>query len=118
MPRYKFKCTSCDKIEPRRVKVGTTNIDCECGNKMVWQMPTLNGASEVLETVDKDSGTEWRADHKDDLEKRKAEYFWKHEVPRLVDSGVYGLDTLLENGWIIINEKGQIEVQTKPPHRR
>ena len=81
-------------------------------------MPTLNGASEVLETVDKESGTQWRPDHKDDLEKRKAEYFWKHEVPRLVDSGTYGIDTMLENGWITVNEKGQIEVQSTPPHRR
>lgn len=118
MPRFKFKCTACDKIEPRRVKVGTKEVECECGNKMVWQMPTLNGASEVLETIDKESGTQWRSDHKDDLEKRKAEYFWKHEVPRLVDSGTYGLDTLIENGWVIINEKGQIEVQTTPPHKR
>lgn len=118
MPRYKFKCISCDKIEPRRVKVGTADIECDCGNKMIWQMPTLNGASEVLETVDRDSGTQWRADHKEDLETRKAEYFWSVEVPRMVDSGTYGLETMLENSWIIVNEKGEIEVQNTPPHKR
>ena len=118
MPRFKFKCSSCGTIEPKRVKVGTKEIDCKCGGKMVWQMPTLNGSVESLETVDKDAGTQWRSNHREDLETRKAEYFWKHEVPRLVDSGTYGLDTMLENGWIIVNEKGEIEVQDKPPHRR
>jgi len=118
MPRYRFKCTCCNKMEPRRVKVGTKTINCECGGEMVWQMPTLNGASEVLETVDKDSGIQWRTDHREDLEKRKAEYFWSVEVPRMVDSGTYGLETMLENSWVIVNEKGQIEVQNKPPHKR
>ncbi len=118
MPRFKFKCNSCDTIEPRRVKVGVKEVDCTCGSKMVWQMPTLNGSTEVLETVDKDAGTQWRPDHREDIETRKAEYFWKHEVPRLVDSGTFGLDTMLENGWITVNEKGEIEVQNTPPHRR
>ena len=118
MPRFKFKCEKCNTITAQRVKVGTRHIDCSCGENAVWQMPTLNGSSEVLETVDKDFGTEWRADHKDDIEMRKAKYFWQHEVPRLVDSGTYGLDTMIENGWIIINDKGEIVVQTTPPHKR
>ena len=118
MPRFKFKCPQCDEIITKRVAVGTQEIDCKCGGRMQWQMPMLIGASEVTETVDKNFGTKWRADHRDDLQMRKAQYFWQHEVPRLVNSGTYGLDTMLENGWIIVNDKGEIEIQTKPPHKR
>lgn len=81
-------------------------------------IPRLNGAVESLETVDKESGTKWRADHNEDLKARSDLYFWKHHVPRLVDSGVYSLETLLQNGWVIVNAKGQIEVQTTPPNKR
>lgn len=118
MPRFKFKCSKCNTIVAKRVKIHTKEIECECGEIMQWQMPILNGTSEVTETVDKNFGTKWRADHKDDLKMRKDLYFWQHEVPRLVNSGIYGLDTLIENGWIIINDKGEIEIQTKPPHKR
>ena len=118
MPRFKFKCPKCESVTIRNVSIGTREIECECGDTAVWQMPTLNGSAEVTETVDKNLGTKWRANHRDDIETRKANYFWKHEVPRLVDSGVYGLTTMLEQGWIIVNDKGQIEIQNKPPHKR
>jgi len=118
MPKFRFKCKQCDSVIVKYVKPGTKEIECACGGSAIWQMPRLNGAADVTETVDKDFGTKWRADHKDDLKKRKDEYFWQHEVPRLVNSGTYELQTMLENGWIKVNDKGEIEIQNKPPHKR
>lgn len=118
MPKFKFKCEKCNIITTKQVKVGVRYIDCSCGEQAIWQMPTINGNTEVLETIDKDFGTEWRADHRDDIQMRKEKYFWEKEVPRLVDSGTYSLETMLENNWLIVNDKGEIEVQNKPPNKR
>jgi len=36
-------------------------------------------------------------------------------VPRLVNSGTYGLDTMLENEWIWVDDNDKIHIYDKPP---
>lgn len=118
MPKYRFYCSDCredfTKIEGRHVE----ETECPyCSGGAQRQMPTLN-SSEVTETVDKYVGKRLPTNNKDLIEQRRQEYYWKYEVPDLVRSGVYSLETQIENGWIIVKDDGTIEIQDKPPHRR
>jgi hypothetical protein len=85
---------------------------------MARNHPTLNGPSNVTEVVDKYTGIKQRTDQSLDIKQRKDEYYWTVEVPRLVNSGTYSVETMLENGWIIIDDNHQIKIQNKPPHKR
>ena len=95
------------------------HIKCaNCEAEMNRQLPSLNGPAEVRETIDKLSGVEWKQDQKEILKGRRDDYYWSVEVPRMVNSGKYSAETMLENGWIYIDDKGQVHTHTKPPGRR
>lgn len=81
-------------------------------------MPRLAGQSQVNETIDKHSGIVWQADQQESIKARRDKYYWEQEVPRFVHSGVYGLDTMLENGWVYLNEKEEMCIHNKPPSER
>jgi hypothetical protein len=85
---------------------------------MEIQLPTLVGASEVRETVNAGTGVRWKQDQPDMIKQRHDEYFWSHEVPRLVASGTYSVQTMVEQGWIWFDDNKQMQVYAKPPHRR
>ena len=79
-------------------------------------MPVISG-QEVRETVDTYVGTKWKQDQKDLVKERKADYFWEIEVPKKVNSGIYSLQTMLENGWVYVDDKGKLQTRTKPPQK-
>lgn len=120
MPKYTFKCVlghSIQRVVPSSIE-GFPCTHGPCSAVMSRQLPTLNGPSTVTEVVNKYTGVEQRRDQKEQVEERKAEYFWTVEVPRFVASGVYSIETMLENGWIWVDDNMQVRVHTKPPHRR
>jgi hypothetical protein len=80
-------------------------------------MPSLNGKSTVTEVVDKYLGQTHIEDQRKILEDRKQDYYWAVEVPRFVNSGTYSLETMLENGWVYLNDKNEMIIRTKPPHK-
>lgn len=89
-----------------------------CGMDMLRKLPTLSGQSDVHETVDSYTGTIQREDQRKIIEKRRDDYYWTVEVPRLVNSGTYSVETMLEQGWIYLDEKQQIQINNKPPSKR
>jgi len=79
-------------------------------------MPTLRGLKNT-ETVDKFTNKKHIDDQQSIISERKADYYWEVEVPKLVNSGVYGLDTMLEQGWVYYDEKHKLVTRTKPPQK-
>lgn len=115
MPKYTFNCEcgfSAQKTLPRTKK---TIVCPDCGKDIGRSVPKLGGPVEVKETVG-DLKKKWNKDNKEIVRERKESHYWKHEVPKLVSSGVYGLDTMLENGWVYFDEKGELQIRTKPPN--
>lgn len=117
MAKYTYYCTTCNKEEHKIVTDRHRTIQCSCGTTMSRMMPRLSPSTteEIVNTHTnqahiKDQGTIVKA--------RRDEYYWSVEVPRLVNSGVYSIDTMLENGWITLGDDKQIVINTKPPHRR
>lgn len=84
---------------------------------MLRQLPKLGG-QEVKETIDKLTGRGRSIDHDELLLDRNTDHFWAVEVPRLVQSGIYGEDTMLENGWVYYDDNGKMHIHKKPLHRR
>lgn len=114
MPKYTFNC-ECGYSTQKIVSRNKKSISCpECGKEVTRSMPRLSGAVDVEENVD-DFKKKWKKDQKQLLDERQQKYYWEHEVPKMVNSGVYGLDTMLENGWVYYDEKGQLQTRTKPP---
>jgi hypothetical protein len=81
------------------------------------QMPVISPPN-VREVVDKNTGITWCDGQREMVLDRKEEYFWSVEVPRLVASGIYSLETMLENEWIWVDDAGKIHVNNKPPDKR
>ena len=119
MPKYTFICEQCKTGRQRVVSTETTSITCEyCKSDMPRSLPTLNGPSNVTEIVDKYTGIAKRRDQKEEVQERREEYYWTVEVPRFVSSGVYTLETMLENGWVRFDDHGHMHTVTKPPGKR
>lgn len=114
MPRYTFKCDACGIKKQAYTSVSKTNIICECGSNMSRLLPTLSGPSQVNETVDKLTNRKWIEGQQQILEDRKDIHYWKNEVPRMVNSGTYSLETMLEMGWVYYNDNKQLHTRTKP----
>lgn len=77
-------------------------------------LPTLSG-QEVTETVDLLTNRKWKQDQGEIIDNRKENYYWEIEVPRLVEK--YSLETCLEQGWLVYNEKEELVIN-KPPSKR
>ena len=116
MPKYIFKCGKCEKERAKYTAVSCKTIDCECGQPMKRQMPNFSGLKNT-ETVDKFTNKKHLNDHQEILTERKADYYWSVEVPKMVDSGTYQLDTMLEQNWVYFNEMGELVTRTKPPQK-
>lgn len=116
MPKYSFECSNCGnttQLYCHMDKVITCHV---CDENMQLLLPTIT--SEVRETVNKETNAHWKQDQKEILAERKANYFWEVEVPRLVNSGVYTLETMLENGWVYYDEKNNLQTRTSPPQKQ
>ena len=119
MAKYSFRCDSCGDEIQQTVSSSVTSLTCvKCNSNMRRLLPKLNGAPRVNELIDKHTGTVWQADQREQVKLRQAEYYWTVEVPRFVASGTYEVQTMLENGWITIDEKNQVHVNNVPPHKR
>lgn len=95
------------------------DVPCKsCTGTMFRQMPTLNGPANVREVIDKNTGITWTDGQQDMIKDRKDEYYWTVEVPRFVNSGIYSLETMLENQWIYVDDAGKIHTNDKPPSKR
>ena len=116
MAKYSFICDTCqDKIQVF-CQLHDKAICQKCNTNMRLMMPILAG-QEVRETINQYTGVQHKQDQKEMLAERKANYFWEVEVPRMVNSGTYSLETMLENGWVYLNEKDQLVTRTKPPQK-
>lgn len=125
MPKYTFKCSKCGSSEQKYVSSSTKEYPCsECFHRgsdnimMKRQMPTLNGPSTVTEVVDKHVNRVWQDGQQESIKARRDKYYWSVEVPRMVNSGIYSIETMLENQWVYFNEKEEICIYNKPPHER
>lgn len=119
MAKYRYICPRCNNTVQRIATLSSPAIACKvCNTNMDRQFPTLNGPSSVTEVINKYTGTTWRPNQKEEVKQRRDEYYWSVEVPRFVNSGVYSMETMLENGWIWLDDNGQIHTHTKPPNTR
>ena len=115
MPKYTFTC-KCGLSKQIYVSSLVKKHDCECGSNMNRELPTLGGIK-TTETIDKFTNRKHVTNQKEILYARKQDYYWAVEVPKLVESGVYGLDTMIEKGWVYYDEKHNLVTRTKPPQR-
>ena len=96
------------------VSTKTEETPCTCGFTMKRNFPS-NGSQKVTEVVDAFTNIRHEVDHNKNLKDRKTEYFWEVEVPRLVQT--YSIQTCLEEGWLVYNDKGELVIN-KPPSKR
>jgi hypothetical protein len=82
---------------------------------MQRQVPKVSNSS-VKEIIDTYTNVSVDPDNKNILEQRSSEHFWTVIVPRLCQE--HPADHCLREGWMYIDEKGKLQIQTKPPHRR
>jgi len=109
MPKYNFKCPSCDNKSTKFVPSTVETVDCSvCGSKMQRQLPNINSPTEVKEVVDPYLNKRLNKDHNDIMKARKANYFRDVEIPRLVEK--YSLETCLEQRWLVYNDKGELVI--------
>ena len=111
MPKYTFICEGCSHSKQIYASSTIIESECTCGFKMRRQLPKLRGLK-TTETVDKFTNQQHITDHKEILHTRKEDYYWSVEVPKMVNSGTYALDTMLEKQWVYYNEKGDLVTQT------
>jgi len=79
------------------------------------QLPKIGDLIEVRELVDPYLNKSLNKNHDDILKERKETYYWEIEVPRLIEK--YSLETCLEEGWLIYNDKGELTINKKPSKR-
>ncbi len=114
MAKYIFKCDNCgeqvEKYVPRLVK----DVACTCGSRSNRQFPNV-AQQQVTETVDSYMGTTRDQNHEEKIKERRDDHYWNVEVPRLIQT--MSLETCLEQGWLVYNEKGELVIN-KPPSKR
>ena len=116
MPKYRFLCPACKREREKYVSPSVETIPCHhCeGQEMRRQFPNA-GSQKVLEVVDSYTNVKHEPDQAKIAKDRKTEHFWEVEVPRLIQT--YSLETCLEEGWLIYDDKGELVVN-KPPSKR
>ena len=117
MPKYTFKCQKCGASIQKYVSVSTRELECECGQSMSRAMPNLLGSPKVTETVDKLTNKKHIDDQANEMKDRKSHHYWSVEVPKMVNSGIYSIETMVEQGWIYLNEKEEVVIRNKSPEK-
>lgn len=116
MPKRTFACDECYYNWQKYTSSSVEEANCpECGTRVKASMPILS-ETQSNEIIDKNRNIKWKQDQKDLLKERQDEYYWTVMVPKFVRE--YSLETCLEMGWVTVNEKGEITVNNKPPHKR
>lgn len=116
MPKYTFLCNQCNNSTQLFCQLHDKVVCSNCNIDMKLQMPIISG-QEVRETIDTYSNAIWKQDQKNMIKERKADYFWEVEVPRMVNSGIYTLETMLENGWVYYDDKNNLQTRITPPQK-
>jgi len=116
MPKYTFICERCKKNKQYFVDISEKQKECECGSIMYRQLPFLRG-TKTTEVIDKYTNVKHLNDQSSMINERKLDYYWQHEVPKMVNSGIYELSTMLQQGWVYYNEKNELVTRTKPPQK-
>jgi hypothetical protein len=114
MAKYTFHCEKCDSSKQRFTSASVKEVVCDCGGTMHRQMPNI-ALQRVTETVDSYTGVTRDQDHDDLTKNRRDDHYWTVEVPRLIET--CSIETSLENGWLVYNEKGELVIN-KPPGKR
>lgn len=117
MARYTFICPTCMSTAQTYVPSTCLSVTCSCGEEMIRQIPKVSKPT-VHETPDKHSGKKLLENHAEEMRARKEKYFWEVEVPRLVQSGTYTMETMVGNQWITMLDDKTFTVNTKPPSQR
>ena len=116
MPKYNFTCAKCQTTKHKYVPTNVETLPCEvCGEVTTRDLPNTNSPTEVREVVDPLTNRKWGKDHEAVMKKRKEDHYWEVEVPRLVQT--MSVETCLEQGWLIFNDKGELVIN-KPPSKR
>jgi hypothetical protein len=123
MPKYTFKCPECGLEEQQTVPRHIKEVSCcRCApDKESWmkrQLPKLGGQPDVNETVNEYTGVTWKEGQKEAIDERRAQSYWEVEVPRMVRSGTYSIETMLEMGWVYFNDKEEMIINDQPPNKR
>ncbi len=113
MAKNRYKCDTCESEEMKYSS--EDEFPCSCGGQKKKQMPNLAGHAQVNEVVDKYRNVTHKQDQKKIINDRRSEHYWNVEVPKLVASGTYSLETMLEMKWVYYNEKGELTTRTTPP---
>lgn len=114
MPKYVFKCGSCGSSQELFTSSKQTETACTCGQKQQRQFPNIV-QQRVTEVVDQYTGTTRDQNHAENMKDRRDEHYWNVEVPRLIQT--MSVETCLEQGWLVYNEKGELVIN-KPPSKR
>lgn len=115
MPKYTFTC-ECGHSTQQITSISTKEIACStCGKSMSRSLPKLSGKANVTEVVDSHTNVKWGDDHVKEIDDRKRTFYWEVEVPRMVNSGTYSIETMLENRWVYFDDKGKLITRTRPP---
>ena len=115
MPKYRFTCVPCNKEYERFASPRQEILPCPlCKTDMHRELPSA-GSQAVTEIVDSFTGVRNEDDQKLKTKDRRQEHFWEVEVPRLVQP--YSLQTCLEEGWLVYNDKGELVVGKQPKKR-
>jgi len=117
MPKYTFQCDRCKKSVQLYCQLHSKALCNDCNIDMTMRMPLIS-VPEVRETIDKNTNSQWKQNQTEILRERKADYFWEVEVPRLVNSGIYSLETMLENQWVFYDEKNNLQTRNTPPQKQ
>lgn len=114
MAKYVFKCATCSKSEEKFVPPLVKDIVCTCGGTSIRQFPNI-AQQQVSEVVDQYTGTKRDQNHVDNMKERRDQHYWDVEVERLIRT--MSVETSLEQGWLVYNEKGEL-VKGKAPSKR
>ena len=115
MPKFRFLCPSCNLEVERYASPKSETSECPtCKQPMRRQFPG-SGSQVVREVVDPFTNVRTASDEKEQNKARKTEYFWEVEVPRLIQT--YSLETCLQEGWLVYNDKGELVVNKSPSKR-
>jgi transcription elongation factor Elf1 len=115
MPKYRFTCTSCSSQEEKYASVKQETAKCtSCGSESKREFPQ-SGSQVVREVVDSFTNVRHTDDFQKEIRDRKEEHFWEVEVPRMVQH--YSIETCLEEGWLVYNDKGELVIGKAPSKR-
>ena len=117
MAKYTFRCPKCASTVQTYVPSSCLSMVCSCGTDMLRDLPRVSKPT-VHEVVDKRMNKPLLENNKEELTARKERFFWEVEVPRMVQSGTYTMETMVENQWITMLEDKTFVVNTKPPSQR